>query len=150
MQATASQSIAIGVTPEPDAPTLGHQDARGSITFSTSTAGQLSPSFEIRGAGGEGVRAIRLDRINSRDLFARARWVLFHHQQSCLEGPEPLGVVMPLDATDSSPSGRGRIVFTTPVLLPDEQFLPLDLLLGRGQRFHTGRRSRLQIPRPGR
>lgn len=76
--------------------------------------------------------------------------MLFRHQQSCLEGPEPLGVVMPLDTEDSNAAGRGRIVFSTPVLLPDEQFLPLDLLLGRGQRFHSGRRSRLQIPRPGR
>jgi hypothetical protein len=96
------------------------------------------------------VRAIRLDRINSRDLFVQARSVLFRHQHACPDGPEPLGVVMTMACSELPSPSRGRIVFTPPVLLPDEQFLPLDLILCREQRFQPGRRSRLQIPRPGR
>jgi hypothetical protein len=76
--------------------------------------------------------------------------VIFRHLQSCPDGPEPLGVVLPLDIDDPACLARGRVVFAQPVLLPEEQFVPLDLLLNRGQRPGGGRRSRLQIPRPGR
>ena len=76
--------------------------------------------------------------------------MLFRHQHACPDGPEPLGVVMPQGCEDPSLANRGRVVFAPPVLLPEEQFLPLDMLLGRELRFQGGRRSRLQIPRPGR
>jgi len=61
-----------------------------------------------------------------------------------------VGVVMPQGGEDSPLPIRGRVVFAPPVLLPEEQFLPLDMLLCREQRFQGSRRSRLQIPRPGR
>jgi hypothetical protein len=76
--------------------------------------------------------------------------VIFRHLQSCPDGPEPLGVVLPLDLSDPACLSRGRVVFSQPVLLPEEQFVPLELLQARGPRFSGGRRSRLQIPRPGR
>ncbi|WP_370525781.1 hypothetical protein [Synechococcus sp. CBW1004] len=93
---------------------------------------------------------MRLDRVNSRDLFALARSVFFRHLQSCPEGPDPVGVVLPLDTDDPASGSRGRVVFALPVLLPEEQFIPLDLLLTRSQRGGPGRRGRLQISRPGR
>ncbi len=73
--------------------------------------------------------------------------------QSCPEGPEPVGVVLPIDTDHPACGSRGRVVFAMPVLLPEEQFIPLELLLTRSQRSSgsaAGRRGRLQIPRPGR
>jgi hypothetical protein len=39
---------------------------------------------------------------------------------------------------------RGRVVFEQPILLPNEQFVPIDLLRGR-QSARTG--NRLRMPR---
>ena len=127
--------------------TLAAQEACGSISISSATG---SPSFEIRGAGGDPSTSLRLDRVNSRDLFALARGVLFRHMHSCPEAPEPVGVVLPLDTADPGSFGRGRVVFALPVLLPEEQFISLDLLMARSQRVGPARRSRLQIPRTAR
>lgn len=127
--------------------TLAAPEASGSIGFSSPTG---SPSFEIRGAGGDPSSSLRLDRVNSRDLFALARAVFFRHLQSCPEGPDPVGVVLPLDTDHPASGSRGRVVFALPVLLPEEQFIPLDLLLARSQRGGGGRRSRLQMTRPSR
>ncbi|MFM7087146.1 MAG: hypothetical protein ACKOXO_09190 [Cyanobium sp.] len=88
--------------------------------------------------------------MNSRDLFSLARSVFYRHLESCPEGPEPVGVVLPLDTADQGCLQRARVVFAMPVLLPDEQFVPLDLLLARTPRSAPARRSHLQIPRPGR
>jgi hypothetical protein len=79
-----------------------------------------------------------------------ARSIFFRHLETCPEGPEPVGVVLPIDTADPVSASRGRVVFALPVLLPEEQFIPLDLLLARSQRLGGGRRSRLQIPRNGR
>ena len=113
------------------------------------TAISFSPSFQIRGAGGDPVPSLRLDRVNSRELFATARTVVFRHMANCPDGPEPLGVVLTADSERGAP-GRGRVVFSVPVLLPDEQFVPLELLLARAQRYAGPRRSRLQVSRPAR
>ena len=114
------------------------------------TAISFSPSFQIRGAGGESTPSLRLDRVNSRELFAVARGVLFRHMETCPDGPDPLGVVLVNPDRDPGALRRGRVVFSVPVLLPDEQFVPLDLLLARSQRFGGPRRSRLQVSRPAR
>ena len=111
------------------------------------TAISFSPSFQIRGAGGDPVPSLRLDRVNSRELFATARHVLFRHMESCPEGPDPIGVVL---AEAGREDARGRVVFSVPILLPEEQFIPLELLLARAQRFAGSRRSRLQVTRPAR
>ncbi|MFZ0408858.1 MAG: hypothetical protein WAM11_12220, partial [Cyanobium sp.] len=63
---------------------------------------------------------------------------------------DPIGVVLVHGAAEPAALTRGRVVFSVPVLLPDEQFVPLDLLLARGQRFSGSRRSRLQVTRPAR
>lgn len=76
--------------------------------------------------------------------------MLFRHLQSCAEGPEPVGVVLPLDTDDPACASRGRVVFAQPLLLPEEQFIPIDLLLARTQRGGQGRRGRLQLTRPAR
>jgi len=127
--------------------TLTAPEVSGSIGISSATG---SPSFEIRGAGGDPSTSLRLDRVNSRDLFALARGVFFRHLESCPEGPEPIGVVLPLDTADPACGSRGRVVFASPVLLPEEQFVPLELLLARSQRLGGGRRARLQVTRPAR
>ncbi|MCX5948644.1 MAG: hypothetical protein NTY67_10815 [Cyanobacteria bacterium] len=114
------------------------------------TAISFSPSFLIRGAGGESTPPLRLDRVNSRELFAVARGVLFRHMETCPDGADPLGVVLVNPDRDPGALSRGRVVFSVPVLLPDEQFVPLDLLLARSQRFSGPRRSRLQVSRPAR
>ena len=92
----------------------------GSISLST-------PSFEIRGASGA-PSAPRWDRIDSRTLIAQARRVYFAYLSSTPAGQEPLGVVVDPQETD------GRVVFETPVLLPDEEFISIDLIRGRANR----------------
>jgi len=92
----------------------------GSISLST-------PSFVIRGASGA-PSAPRWDRIDSRLLIAQARQVYFSYLSSTPAGHEPLGVVVDPQETD------GRVVFETPVLLPDEEFIAIDLIRGRTSR----------------
>ena len=95
----------------------------GSISLST-------PSFEIRGASGA-PSAPRWDRIDSRSFIALARQIYFAYLSSTPAGQEPLGVVVDLQQPD------GRVVFEIPVLLPDEEFIAIDLIRGRTSRGRT-------------
>ncbi len=102
------------------------------------------PSFEIRGADASGsvpFGALRLDRINSADLLRRSRRIYFHFLESCPTAPEPMGVVLLAEGP------QGRVVFEVPVLLPDEQFVPLELLRPRPGRSRGGR-GPLNRPQP--
>ncbi len=104
------------------------------------------PSFVIAGAtgpSGQGPRPdvrteLRLqprwDRINSSDVIGRARRIYFTYIERCPSGQEPLGVV--LSGTGLS---QGRVVFELPVLLPDEQYVSLELVRGRTQRLRSTR-----------
>ena len=92
----------------------------GSISLST-------PSFEIRGASGA-LSSPRWDRIDSRSLIAQARRSYFAYLSSTPAGQEPLGVVVDPQEPD------GRVVFEPPVLLPDEEFIAIDLIRGRTSR----------------
>ena len=92
----------------------------GSISLST-------PSFEIPGASGT-PSAPRWDRIDSRSLIAQARRIYFAYLSSTPTGQEPLGVVVDPQEPD------GRVVFETPVLLPDEEFIAIELIRGRMSR----------------
>ena len=82
------------------------------------------------------VTPLRLDRINSRELLGSARQVYHAFLCSGPAGLEPAGVVMVAE------SRQGRVVFDLPVLLPHEQFVPIDWLRGRTQ-------SRSRSPRGG-
>jgi hypothetical protein len=113
-------------------------------TISFTRPATSGPSFLIAGASGSGgggrttagrdpLASLRLDRIDSRVLLAAARRVLFAYLE---EGgiDDPIGVVL------NANQRQGRVVFELPVLLPDEQFVPLDLIRG-GERLARGRRS---------
>lgn len=102
------------------------------------------PSFLIAGASGAGnggrpsngrdpLASLRLDRVDSRVLLAAARRVLFSYLEEG-GGDDPIGVVLQIN------QGQGRVVFELPVLLPEEQFVPLDLIRG-GERLARGRRN---------
>jgi len=69
-----------------------------------------------------------------------ARSIYFHYLSAAVGTQEPLGVVMP------EGSGHGRVVFDPPVLLPHEQFVPIDLL--RGRTAPVRRNGRNGLPRP--
>ena len=86
-----------------------------------------TPSFEIRGASGA-LSAPRWDRIDSRSLIVQARRVYFAYLSSTTAGQEPFGVVVDPQEPD------GRVVFETPVLLPEEEFIAIDLIRGRANR----------------
>jgi hypothetical protein len=94
------------------------------------------PSFLIQGALDATPARLRLDRINSQQVFQLARRALFQYMERCPGGGDPIGVVLQ--------GHRGRVVFDQPILLPDEQFVPIDLLRGR-QSARTG--NRLRMPR---
>lgn len=80
---------------------------------------------------------LRFDRINSQVVLRRARSVLTAYLEQCPGGAEPCGVVL-------SGAAGGRVVFETPVLLPEEQFVPLEMVHGR---FSRQRPARLRMPR---
>jgi hypothetical protein len=61
-------------------------------------------------------------------LITLARRIYLLHFERGLCGGEPLGVVL------NPQSAQGRVVFELPVLLPEEQFLPLELIRGRSAR----------------
>ena len=75
---------------------------------------------------------LRLDRVNSRQLLACARHIYFSYLSSCGVACEPVGVVM------VGESIQGRVVFDPPLLLPEEQFVPIDLVRMR-PRTRSGR-----------
>jgi len=86
-----------------------------------------------------GFQGLRLDRINSSVVLQLARQVYFRFLASGPGGIEPAGIVLKAAATE------GRVVFEAPVLLPDEQFVPIDWLRNR-----NGGRNRPSRPAPSR
>jgi hypothetical protein len=104
-------------------------------------SGSVSPSFLIRGgessgsaaAGAAPASSLRLDRINSADLLRRSRRVYYRFLESCPSAPEPMGVVL------LGETRQGRVVFEAPILLPEEQFVPMELLRPRPGRGRNGR-----------
>ena len=80
---------------------------------------------------------MRLDRINSAEVLGLARGVYFAYLSACSAGAEPLGVVL-------AEAGGGRVVFELPVLLPRDQFVPIEWLRSRSQ--GRGRGSRGSAP----
>ena len=102
-----------------------------------------TPSFTISGAAPAAAPVLRLDQINSQQVLLTARQVLFHYQHQCPTGRDPVGVV--LQAGDqTNPGLHGRVVFGTPVLLPDEQFIATEWIVGRSKR---GQGPRLRMPK---
>ena len=93
-----------------------------------------SPSFEIRGAVGVSLSAPRWDRINSAALIAVARRIYFTYLQASGGAMEPCGIVI-----GSASGDPGRVVFEQPVLLPGEQYLPIDLVRSRPGRPRSPR-----------
>ena len=83
-----------------------------------------SPSFKIHGAEGS-PHAPRWDRIDSRSLIRIARQTYFKYLSDTPVGNEPIGVVVALGQQE------GRVAFDAPVLLPDEEFVGLELIRGR-------------------
>lgn len=114
---------------------------------------RISPSFLIRGAAspssaptGAGAGAfshpaqgLRLDRINSAEVLRLARGIYFSFLATGPCALEPAGIVL-----DGHGSG-GRVVFDLPVLLPEEQFVPIDWVRAR-----SSGRSRAGRPPAGR
>ena len=80
--------------------------------------------------------SLRLDQINSQVVIQAARRVLFQALDQGVAGADPFGVV--LHGT------QGRLVFDLPVLLPHEQFVPIELIRGRLGRSQA---PRLRLPR---
>ena len=73
----------------------------------------------------------RWDRINSAAVIAQARRIYFQFLERSASAMEPQGIVL-------SP-GHGRVVFELPVLLPEEQFIPLDWFRARPSRSRPSR-----------
>jgi hypothetical protein len=99
-------------------------------------SGSGSPSFRIRGGESSASPSqgfLRLDRINSAELLRHSRRVYFSFLESCPMAPEPMGVVL------LGVGPQGRVVFEAPILLPDEQFVPMDLLRPRSARSRSAR-----------
>ena len=102
-----------------------------------------TPSFTIAGAASSAVPVLRLDQIDSQQVLRAARQVLFHYQQQCPMARDPFGVVLQ-GGIQAQRWQQGRVVFDTPILLPDEQFIALEWILGRSKR---GQGPRLRMPK---
>ena len=106
---------------------MGSSDHSGEpISFSP-------PSFLIAGAGGNASLTPRWDRVDSRRLIATARRIYFQHLSDSGVSLEPLGVVVNIH------SGDGHVVFESPTLLPEEQFIASELI---GRRLRRQRNPR--------
>ena len=81
----------------------------------------------------------RWDRINSAEAIGRARRIYYAFLERCSGAAEPLGVVMAAEAKAGAMTDSGRVVFELPVLLPSEQFIPLELVRGRAGRNRPSR-----------
>ena len=95
------------------------------------------PSFAIRGA------AFAVDPGPGRwapdqllRLLPIARRVYLLHLERQGTPPDALGVVV------NAATAQGRLIFESAVLLPDEHFLPLDLVRLRPPGRSTGRQRR--------
>ena len=88
------------------------------------------PSFVISGAGAPS-NAPRWDRVNSRELIHLARSVYFNYLSNSPSAPDPIGVVVDRGRAD------GRVVFESPVLLPDEDYIGFDLIRQRSSRHRS-------------
>jgi hypothetical protein len=58
-------------------------------------------------------------------------------------GRDPFGVVLQ-GSVAHEPAQHGRVVFDTPILLPDEHFIAMEWILGRSKR---GQGPRLRVPK---
>jgi len=66
-----------------------------------------------------------LDRVNSAVLIERARRVFWRYwQQGAAPSAAPCGVVLQ--------GNSGKVVFDLTALLPDEEFVPVEWIQGRG------------------
>ena len=87
----------------------------------------------IAGAGGNASPTPRWDRLDSRRLIATARRIYFQHLSDSGVPLEPFGVVVNIHR------GDGHVVFESPTLLPEEQFIAAELI---GRRFQRQRNPR--------
>jgi hypothetical protein len=131
---TSSSNQASGNTGPPLSPSFLIGPARS--IDGNQTAGRQADRNADVSAAHWAVTPLRLDRINSRELLGSARQVYHAFLSTGPTGVEPAGVVM------VGESRQGRVVFDLPVLLPQEQFVPIDWLRGRSQ-------TRSRSPRGG-
>lgn len=103
-----------------------------------------TPSFQIAGAAQQVAPLLRFDQINSQQVLQAARQVLFQYQQQWPIGPDPCGVVLTLAGQAQGHGGPGRVVFTAPILLPQEQYVAMEWIRGRANRSSS---PRLRMPR---
>ena len=61
-------------------------------------------------------------------MIALARTTNFNYLADTPSGLEPVGAVVHLE------HGEGRVAFEVPVLLPDEEFVGIELIRGRSTR----------------
>lgn len=90
--------------------------------------------------------------MNSSELLQEARRVYYAYLSTGSSGGDPVGIVLsppPKSGADRralpQAAAGGRVVFDPPVLLPDEQYVPIDWLRIRG-----GGRTRPGRPAGGR
>lgn len=92
------------------------------------------PSFAIDGASGQFDAAMwRCPPEQLGRMLQIARRLYLHYLERC-GSPEPLGVVIVAGGRSA------RLIFEAPVLLPQEQFVPLDLLRLKPQQKNRSRR----------
>ena len=69
--------------------------------------------------------------MNSRELIQLTRSVYFNYLSNTPSAPDPIGVVVDQGRAD------GRVVFESPVLLPNEDYIGFDLVRQRSSRHRS-------------
>lgn len=72
-------------------------------------------------------------------MFQDVRRAYFHYLEQCPGSAEPIGIIW-----QEGPAAP-RVVFELPVLLPEEHFVPIEMIRGRPNRQAP---TRLRNPRP--
>ena len=82
----------------------------------------MKPSFKITASHTIICEALVFNSFESKSLLQRAKLIYLNHLANYIFNKQPKGIVLNLD------NSHGYVVFEFPALLPNEKYLPIDLL----------------------
>ncbi len=82
------------------------------------------PSFKINGALSKAYKNVRWDSFNSSKVILEARAIYFDYLLNNKQRTRPIGVIL-------KPFRLGSVIHKNYTILPDEIFIPIDVILHR-------------------
>ena len=82
----------------------------------------MNPSFKIKASHTSICEAFIFNSFESKSIVQRAKLIYLDHLANYIFTKQPKGIVLNLN------NSHGYVVFDEPTLLPNEKYLPIDLL----------------------